>query len=176
MSPSKVKASFATFGFAVPLPEIGLILGGLHWSFLKTILVTAISFGIYDLVEAMDNVVSAQAAGDTYPTTRGLAVLGDGSILSGVVLGAVAVFIIDRELTKAAAFAMAGAVMTFFGLMQGEVIGVNKSPTVAASYLIVSGVLFAAAKGGAFSAAVAHVHNAEEEEDHGEKLDAEPAM
>ena len=32
--------------------------------------VTAIPFGIYDLVEAMDNVESAAAAGDSYPTTR----------------------------------------------------------------------------------------------------------
>ncbi len=46
------------------------VLGGLHWEFLKVILVTAIPFGIYDLVEAMDNVVSASAAGDEYPTTR----------------------------------------------------------------------------------------------------------
>ena len=34
------------------------------------ILVTAIPFGIYDLVEAMDNVESAAAAGDSFPTTQ----------------------------------------------------------------------------------------------------------
>ncbi len=67
MSAENLKASFETFDFAVPHPAIGLVLGGLHWSFLKTILVTAIPFGIYDLVEAMDNVVSASAAGDEYP-------------------------------------------------------------------------------------------------------------
>src|SRR5258707_2677849 len=54
MSGDALKGSFQTFGFAVPLPVIGLVLGGLKWSFLKTILVTAIPFGIYDLVEAMD--------------------------------------------------------------------------------------------------------------------------
>ena len=37
------------------------------------ILVTAIPFGIYDLVEAMDNVESAAASGDSFPTTRVLA-------------------------------------------------------------------------------------------------------
>ena len=70
MSLEALKGSFQTFGFAVPHPVLGLVLGGLHWSFLKVILVTAIPFGIYDLVEAMDNVVSASAAGDEYPTTR----------------------------------------------------------------------------------------------------------
>jgi AGZA family xanthine/uracil permease-like MFS transporter len=34
------------------------------FEFLGVILVTAIPFGIYDLVEAMDNVESAEAAGD----------------------------------------------------------------------------------------------------------------
>ena len=37
------------------------------FEFLGVILVTAIPFGIYDLVEAMDNVESAAAAGDTFP-------------------------------------------------------------------------------------------------------------
>jgi len=40
------------------------------FEYLGVILVTAIPFGIYDLVEAMDNVESAEAAGDAYPTTR----------------------------------------------------------------------------------------------------------
>ena len=80
-----LKDSFQTFSFSVPHPVIGLVLGGLHWSFLKIILVTAIPFGIYDLVEAMDNVVSASAAGDEYPTTR---VLTADGVLK-VVLGAV---------------------------------------------------------------------------------------
>jgi len=258
----------------------------LHWSFLKIILVTAIPFGIYDLVEAMDNVVSASAAGDEYPTTRvltadgvvsligclmgnpyinavyighpgwksmggrigysaatgvmvillswfgvislmtalipvvaispillyigmligsqafqespkrhapaivaalvpsiaawgklqidnslgavsgihvvtpemiasmaqtgifyhGLAILGGGSILAGVILGSVTTYIIDRDFMKAGAFAGAGAVLTFFGLMHGEQIGFAQTPVVAMSYLIVGVVLFGCAK------------------------------
>ena len=62
------------------------MLGGLHWSFLKIILVTAIPFGIYDLVEAMDNVVSASAAGDEYPTTRVLTADGVVSLI-GCLMG-----------------------------------------------------------------------------------------
>ncbi len=86
MSADNLKASFETFDFAVPHPAIALVLGGLHWSFLKTILVTAIPFGIYDLVEAMDNVVSASAAGDEYPTTRVLTADGVVSLI-GCLMG-----------------------------------------------------------------------------------------
>jgi adenine/guanine/hypoxanthine permease len=286
MSAATLKASFQTFDFAVPHPAIGLVLGGLHWSFLKTILVTAIPFGIYDLVEAMDNVVSASAAGDEYPTTRvltadgvvsligclmgnpyinavyighpgwkamggrigysaatgvmvillswfgvislmtalipvvaispillyigmligsqafqesphrhapaivvalipsmaawaklqidnslgavsgihhvtpemvasmmqvgifyhGLAVLGGGSILAGVVLGAITTFITDREFAKASGFAAAGAVLTFLGLMHGEEVGAFQNPEVVVAYLAVAGVLLACSR------------------------------
>jgi len=283
MNAEALKASFGTFGFAVPHPQLGLILGGLHWSFLKTILVTAIPFGIYDLVEAMDNVVSASAAGDEYPTTRvltadgvisligclmgnpyinavyighpgwkamggrigysaatgvmvialswfgiislmtavvpvvaispillyigmligsqafqesphrhapaiivaivpslaawaklqidnslgavsgihqitaemiasmkqvgimyqGLSILGGGSILAGIVLGAATIYIIDRKFMKAAGFAAAGSVLTFFGLMHGEEVGLFENPWVVCAYLVVAAVLYA---------------------------------
>src|SRR4051812_30170770 len=86
MSAETLKNSFKTFGFSVPHPVVGLVLGGLHWSFLKVILVTAIPFGIYDLVEAMDNVVSASAAGDEYPTTRVLTADGLVSLI-GCLMG-----------------------------------------------------------------------------------------
>ena len=72
----------------------------------------------------------------------GLHVLGGGSILGGLILGAIAVFIIDRNFMKASGFAMAGAILTFFGFMHGEKIGIGQTPIVAASYLVVS-VLFA---------------------------------
>src|SRR4051812_21316934 len=282
MSADALKGSFQTFGLSVPHPVIGLVLGGLHWSFLKIILVTAIPFGIYDLVEAMDNVVSASAAGDEYPTTRvltadgvvsligclmgnpyinavyighpgwkamggrigysaatgvmiialswfgiislmtavvpvvaispillyigmligsqafqesphrhapaivmalvpslaawgklqidnslgavagihditpdmvaamaqtgvfyrGLSILGGGSILAGVILGSITTYIVDRQFMKAAGFSIAGSVLTFFGLMHGEAIGLNKTPLVAISYLTVGAVLY----------------------------------
>ena len=56
---------------------------------------------------------------------HGLEVMGGGSILGGLVLGAVAVFIIDRQFMQAAGFALAGAALTFFGFMHGEKIGVG---------------------------------------------------
>jgi adenine/guanine/hypoxanthine permease len=271
-------ASFASFGFSVPIPAIGHVFSG--FEFLGIILVTAIPFGIYDLVEAMDNVESAEAAGDPYPTTsvltadgvvsligclmgnpfinavyighpgwkamggrigysaatgvmvillswfgiisvmlafipvvaispillyigmligaqafqttpqkhapaivlaltphlaawakllidnslgaagtsaatvgldklgqvgvlyHGLEVMGGGSILTGLVLGAVGVFVIDKKFVEASAFALSGAVLTFFGFMHGESVGLAVTPAVALAYTIVAAFLF----------------------------------
>jgi adenine/guanine/hypoxanthine permease len=304
MSTEALKGSFQTFGFSVPHPVIGLVLGGLHWSFLKIILVTAIPFGIYDLVEAMDNVVSASAAGDEYPTTRvltadgvvsligclmgnpyinavyighpgwkamggrigysaatglmvivlswfgvislmtalipvvaispillyigmligsqafqetprrhapavvialvpslaawgklqidnslgaiagihhvtpemigkmsqvgimyhGLSILGGGSILAGVILGAVTTCIIDRDFTKAGGFAAAGGVLTFLGLMHGEEVGMFENPTVVVAYFVVSVVLFACSRFAVVAPVTEAAHEHEEHE------------
>jgi AGZA family xanthine/uracil permease-like MFS transporter len=77
---------------------------------------------------------------------HGLEVLGGGSILGGLIMASIAVFIIDRVFYKAAAFAAVGAVMTFFGFMHGERIGFAQSPLMAVSYLMVAAVLFGCAK------------------------------
>jgi AGZA family xanthine/uracil permease-like MFS transporter len=79
---------------------------------------------------------------------HGLEVMGGGSILGGLVLGAIGVFIIDREFSKAAAFALAGAVMTWFGFMHGEAVGFGVTPGVALAYAVVAAGLFAAEKFG----------------------------
>jgi AGZA family xanthine/uracil permease-like MFS transporter len=292
MSLANVTASFANFGFSLPIPAFGHVFSG--FEFLGVILVTAIPFGIYDLVEAMDNVESAAAGGDSYPTTRvltadgvvsligcmmgnpfinavyighpgwksmggrigysaatgiavlvlswmgiialmaslipvvaispillyigmligaqafqetpkshapaiilalmpnlaawgklqidnalgaagtsastlgldklgdagvlyhGLEVLGGGAILGGLMLGAIASFIIERELVKAAMFAFAAATCTFVGLMHGEAIGFAKSLPVAFSYFAVAGILLFLAKFGKATAASDH--------------------
>lgn len=284
MSVANLGASFATFGFSVPLPAFGHVFSG--FEFIGVILVTAIPFGIYDLVEAMDNVESAAAGGDSFPTTRvltadgvvslvgclmgnpfinavyighpgwkaiggrigysaatgvmvlvlswfgilalmmalipvvaispillyigmligaqafqetprshapavilslvpqvaawgklqidsalgaagtnamtlgldklgqvgvlyhGLEVMGSGAILVSLVLAAITASMIDRAFAKAAAFALAGAVLTFFGLMHSEAIGVARSPLVALSYLGVAALLYALSRGG----------------------------
>jgi adenine/guanine/hypoxanthine permease len=73
---------------------------------------------------------------------HGLEVLGGGSILTGLVLGAIGVFVIERKFTEASAFALAGAVLTFFGFMHGESIGLAVTPTVAIAYAIVAAFIF----------------------------------
>ena len=282
MSLEKLGASVASFGFSLPMPAVGHVFAG--FEFIGIILVTAIPFGIYDLVEAMDNVESAAAAGDSYPTTRvvtadgvvsligclmgnpfinavyighpgwkamggrigysaatgvmvillawfgiisvmmalipvvaispillyigmligaqafqetpkshapaiivglvphiaawgklqidnalgaagtsaaavgldklaqvgilypGLSVLAGGAILSGLVLAAIAAFVVERQFRRAAAFALVGAALTFFGFMHAEAIGVGRTPGVAVAYVLVAALLFGLAK------------------------------
>jgi AGZA family xanthine/uracil permease-like MFS transporter len=279
MSGENLAASFASFGFSVPLPAVDHVFSG--FEFLGFILVTAIPFGVYDLVEAMDNVESAEAAGDTYSTTEaitaegaislvgtllgspfanavyighpgwksmggrigysiatgvfvltlawfgilavflnlvpvvaiapillyigmligaqafqttplthapaivlglvphlaawaktlidgalgaagvtvtpellgamatngvlyeGLAILGNGAILTGLILAAIGVFVIERKFDYAAMFAGAGAVLTFFGFMHGPAVGFGVTPMVAAAYLMIAGLFYA---------------------------------
>ena len=84
MTLASLQASFANFGFSVPTPAISQVFNGFHY--LPIILVTAIPFSIYDLVEAMDNVESASAAGDEFPTTRVLTADGVVSLI-GCLMG-----------------------------------------------------------------------------------------
>ncbi|WP_138470061.1 regulator [Poseidonocella sp. HB161398] len=278
MDAGALAASFAHFGFSIPLPAVDHVFSG--FEFLGFILVTAIPFGVYDLVEAMDNVESAEAAGDVYSTTeaisaegaisligtllgspfanavyighpgwkamggrigysaatglfvlvlawfgvlavflnlvpvvaispillyigmligaqafqtspmkhapavilgivphlaawaktlidgalgaagaevtpdlvagmaqngvlyQGLGVLGSGAILTGLVLAAIGVFVIERNFPWAAAFAAAGAVLTFFGFMHGPEVGFGVTPGVALAYAVVAVFLY----------------------------------
>ncbi len=87
---------------------------------------------------------------------QGLAVMGGGAIVGGLVLGAIAVYVIDRAFFKAAGFALAGAVLTFFGFMHGEAIGVAQTPWVALAYLLVAGILVACARAAVMPAAIVH--------------------
>jgi AGZA family xanthine/uracil permease-like MFS transporter len=97
---------------------------------------------------------------------EGLHVLGGGSILGGLIFGSVAVFIIERKFHKAAYFAVAGAVLTFFGMMHGDHIGIahGLSLTVAVSYLMAAGVLYACSYLPASAPAPAHDEHAAAEE------------
>jgi AGZA family xanthine/uracil permease-like MFS transporter len=81
---------------------------------------------------------------------HGLEVMGGGSILAGLILGAIGVFVIERDFMKASAFAFAGAVMTYFGFMHGEAVGVGGgfgvTPGVALAYAVMAIGLLALAK------------------------------
>lgn len=146
---AKMLGSVSNFGFSYPLPAFLHILAG--FKYFCIILVTAIPFGIYDLIEALDNVESAAAIGDAKLAQvgvlyKGLETTGGGATLAGIILDAITVFIIDREFEKAAAFAMAGTIFMFFGFIHGEAIGIGSSPAVAGSYLEVAVILFALSK------------------------------
>ena len=87
---------------------------------------------------------------------HGLEVMGGGSILTGLVLGAIGVFVIERDFAKAAAFSLAGAVLTYFGFMHGEAVGVGSglgvTPPVALAYVVVAGFLYGLARSEAVTA------------------------
>jgi len=295
MTSSALVQSFTNFGFSIPIPEFGHVFSGFR--FLGVILVTAIPFGIYDLVEAMDNVESASAAGDAFPTTRvltadgvislvgcllgnpfinaiyighpgwkamggrlgysaatgivmlvlcclgilstitalvpiisilpillyigmligsqafqetppahapaiilalvpqiaswaksqidnalgaagtsagklgvallvqnsvlydGMSTLGGGATLVGIIIGSITVFMIDQKFMKAAAFALVGAVLTFFGLMHSDAIGFAMTPKVAAAYLFVGVVLILMARYATVASKPVEVHH-----------------
>jgi AGZA family xanthine/uracil permease-like MFS transporter len=96
---------------------------------------------------------------------HGLEILGGGSILGGLILGSIAVFIIDRNFLKAGYFSLAGGLLTFFGFMHGDRLGIAQSPTVAASYFIVGGVFLAAWKLAATAPVTAPEEAQDEEEE-----------
>jgi AGZA family xanthine/uracil permease-like MFS transporter len=85
--------------------------------------------------------VGYEAMGQVGILYEGLAILGGGAIVGGLVLGAIAVFVIEREFLKAAAFTLAGCLLTFFGFMHGESIGIAQTPLVASAYLMVTMLL-----------------------------------
>ncbi|MDQ8187972.1 hypothetical protein [Pelagicoccus sp. SDUM812002] len=276
-------SSFTNFGFRIPIPAIGHTFSG--FEYLGILLVTAIPFGLYDLIEAIDNVESASVAGDNFPTRKvlmadgvcsmvgclmgnpfvlavyighpgwkamggrrgysfatgvmviglcwfgfasvmlaaipvvailpillyigmligsqafqetprkhapaiilaivphiahwasglvrstltaagageltpelsqrlagegvmleALEILGGGAVLSGIVLSATMVFIIEKQFRRASLFAAAGAVFTFFGFMHGEHIGIAQSPTLAVAYVLLAAFLAGCAR------------------------------
>jgi adenine/guanine/hypoxanthine permease len=89
--------------------------------------------------------------------------MGGGSIIAGLILGAIAVFIIERDFVKASAFSLAGAVLTYFGFMHGEAVGVGGgygvTPGVALAYAVIAAGFFAVGKYGATSTSYMPQHD-----------------
>lgn len=67
---------------------------------------------------------------------KGLEAVGGGSVLAGMVLGAIAVYIIDNKMRHAAAWAFGGAVLSFVGLIHGAQLGWSVSPLIALGYVM----------------------------------------
>jgi AGZA family xanthine/uracil permease-like MFS transporter len=80
--------------------------------------------------------VGAAALGGTGVVYHGMELLGGGAVLAGLVLGAMAAFIIDRQFKMAAMYAFAGAVLAFFGFIHGAQLGWAMSPMVALGYAL----------------------------------------
>jgi adenine/guanine/hypoxanthine permease len=71
---------------------------------------------------------------------QGMALLGGGSVLAGMVLGSMAAFIIDHKLKFAAAAAFIGAALSYVGLIHGAQLGWAVSPLVALGYAMFGGI------------------------------------
>jgi adenine/guanine/hypoxanthine permease len=79
--------------------------------------------------------VGLQKLAGTGVLYRGIELLGGGSVLAGMVLGAMTVFVIDRKLITAAVTALIGATLAFIGLIHGTHLGWAASPVVALGYV-----------------------------------------
>jgi AGZA family xanthine/uracil permease-like MFS transporter len=64
----------------------------------------------------------------------GLHTLGSGATLAGMVLGAIAVFLIDRRFIHAAAFCAAGGVLSIVGLIHGDKVHIFSNKSIALGY------------------------------------------
>jgi AGZA family xanthine/uracil permease-like MFS transporter len=69
---------------------------------------------------------------------RGMELFGGGATLAGLILGAIAAFIIDRQFEKAAIYAGIGAVLAFFGFINGTELAFGNSAPVALGYAVLA--------------------------------------
>jgi adenine/guanine/hypoxanthine permease len=81
-----------------------------------------------------------QALMDQGVVYQGMAILGDGAILVGMLLGAIAAFAIDHKLRLAALYAGIGALLSFFGIIHAGQLGINMAPGVAIGYVLMAGL------------------------------------
>lgn len=67
--------------------------------------------------------------------------LGEGALISAIILGAIVVHIIDLDFFRAAMFSFAGAALSFIGIIHAPAIAFNASPQYAIGYLVI-GIYF----------------------------------
>ena len=85
VSTAKVGAAMKTVGFYLPLPVIGDLIAGfknpLLWQFLVPVI---IPMGLFNILGSLQNIESAEAAGDSFETMPSLAVNGLGSVAAAL--------------------------------------------------------------------------------------------
>lgn len=73
-----------TLGLYLPLPVLGDILAGLSADDALTYLSVIVPMGIFSVLGSLQNIESAEAAGDSFPTAPSLAVNGIGTIAAAL--------------------------------------------------------------------------------------------
>jgi adenine/guanine/hypoxanthine permease len=156
---------FSLLGAVLPTPAIvpillyiGLLIGAQAFQAVPARHAVAVVMAIIPNVAAwaqgqMDNVLAAAgttaakvgyaniaANGTIY---KGLALLGGGAVLAGLVLGAIVAFLIDRQFFWAAGYSAGGAVLGFIGLIHGSKVGWNVGGQIALGYLFAAVIFLA---------------------------------
>jgi len=92
--------------------------------------------------------LGAEALGKAGLVYDGMAILGGGAILAGMVLGAVAAFIIDRDYKSALVYCVAGALLSAIGFIHGTQLEVTRTTlTMAAGYLVLGATIWVLSRG-----------------------------
>jgi adenine/guanine/hypoxanthine permease len=82
------------------------------------------------------------AAGDVVAgVSTGIVPLGQGAMFTGIILGAIAVYVIDRDFKKAAIFSFVGAIFSFVGLIHAPSLAFGAANDFALGYVIM-GIFF----------------------------------
>lgn len=68
----------------------------------------------------------------------GMMNLGAGSIIVGMILGSIAVYIIDHKFVHAALTTVIAAILTFFGIIHSGVVGINANLEMTIGYLLIT--------------------------------------
>jgi AGZA family xanthine/uracil permease-like MFS transporter len=84
--------------------------------------------------------LAGKLSGDTAIIYHGMARFGGGAVLGGLMLGAIAAFIIDRNFKNATIYALGAAVLTFFGLIHGSEVGLDVNRDVVIGYLLMAAI------------------------------------
>ncbi|MEB1806365.1 MAG: NCS2 family permease [Bacillaceae bacterium] len=79
------------------------------------------------------------AAGEVVANlSQGIVPLGQGAMFTGIILGAITVFIIDRHYIKATIFAFVAALFSFVGLMHAPSITINAAQDFTIGYIAIA--------------------------------------
>lgn len=82
---ARIAGAVATAGFYWPVPVVGDLVAGLsHPLFAQYLIPVILPMGLFNVLGSLQNIESAEAAGDSYPTLPSLAVNGAGSLAAAL--------------------------------------------------------------------------------------------
>jgi AGZA family xanthine/uracil permease-like MFS transporter len=82
--PEQVKSVVGGVGVYPPIPAIGAVVEALRSGYAGTYLAVIVPMGLINLIGSLQNIESAEAGGDSFPTGPSLAVNGVGSIVAAL--------------------------------------------------------------------------------------------